>query len=468
MTLTSTEKYLLLIVTIIGVCIINYPQKFQLPVGQTDMAHLYSFVQAFDEKRCLFCESPAYAKWKAQEVTQIRNYPIIPLFFFWTLSKIFDDIILLNGLFLSILYTVLIVYSYLLVKKITNAVRIAAIFILLYFLNFRFIYIGTVGMLPYLLAFVFMFPSLYYFLNYIQDYSKRNFLLCLIFSSLSFFSHFVIGISLLLTQIFLYFGFLFERHKLRTNIKVSFSKCNVNFRVLILFLIFVVIAITNYFLFIYTPLREGWIDKWISWLSSYFIGLQLAWKYPFIFDGPILVILGFLGFLNALYKSEWKIVFLSMSTIFILLTPHFLFGPTKLSNYIYRYYIFLSFLLFFLSAYILPDIKKYFGNVIFAVCILSILVVPISEITYFYMKMEPAMTEEEFYLAKELRETQNQSVLFINKINEKGTFREFKWILAFSRIKNFSVIYDESKVYNLSRNFSKVVLLTDSKVEIIR
>jgi len=84
------------------------------------------------------------------------------------------------------------------------------------------------------------------------------------------------------------------------------------------------------------------------------------------------------------------------------------------------------------------------------------------------MKMEPAMTEEEFYLAKELRETQNQSVLFINKINEKGTFREFKWILAFSRIKNFSVIYDESKVYNLSRNFSKVVLLTDSKVEIIR
>ena len=80
MTLTS-EKYLLLIVAIIGFCIINYPQKFKLPVGQTDMAHLYSFVQAFDEKRCLFCESPAYAKWKGPEVTQIRNYPIIPLFF---------------------------------------------------------------------------------------------------------------------------------------------------------------------------------------------------------------------------------------------------------------------------------------------------------------------------------------------------------------------------------------------------
>ena len=97
---------------LVGLIIFNIPLVFDTPVGQTDQAHFYSLAKAIREEGCIDCLAPAYANFDLGEIVSIADYPALFTSFFAVLSGFFNDILLLNGLFIFIFYLFFLFFTF--------------------------------------------------------------------------------------------------------------------------------------------------------------------------------------------------------------------------------------------------------------------------------------------------------------------------------------------------------------------
>ena len=456
------EQYLVFLL-LVGLIIFNIPLVFDTPVGQTDQAHFYSLAKAIREEGCIDCLAPAYANFDLGEIVSIADYPALFTSFFAVLSGFFNDILLLNGLFMSIFYVLFLIYTYKFTKLLMKDNTLSLLVTVFMAFNLRFFYMAIVGIWPFLISACLAMPSLYYFLLYVTN-NRRNYAFwCVIFTILSIHAHQMMSIFLLILMIMLYLGYSVEQRMFlqfpRISLKTVKKKCRLK-PLLVIFIPITVFFLLNAFLFTLTEGRVSWLSGWIEHLLEDRQGIIMAWYYLFLFDGPLVFIFGLLGGVYFFFTNKWKMFFLWLGGVGLVLLPLLMLGQTKIASYPQKFYVFFFFILVLGFLCMINELR---WRKLFWVIIVISLLIQIGKVLFFLSMVQPAITPEELALAQSLQP--DDHILYVNKWTTGGTFKEFKWMPVFAGSRNFDIIREG--YYNESL-YDVVVILEDGGFKVKR
>ncbi len=457
---------ILISILILVVLFLNMPNFISpsIPAGQTDMAHFYGISKYIADGGNLINELPDYAH--LDEIPTAKDYPVLFTLFFALLSKLFNDVLLLNGLFISIFVVISLIYLFLFVKLLSKNNYVAIFSVLFYGLNLRLYYFAIAGVWPFLIASLLSVPSLYFCYKCLKNLKLNNSILFLLFNFLVFHAHQMMGVFLIVIELFFCLGFYLKKMNFRIkfpkiDFEIKYKKINLksffilSFSVLILFFF-------NAIMFTLTNGRKSWLGSWFASMFASYQGFQVIWWYFLLFDGPIIAILGFIAGIYFLYKNYWIKFSLWFSGLIIILLPYLVLGHNKISTYCYKFYVFWAIILSFSAVYLLFSIrKKLLNKKVIDVIIILILLIHLVQIGVFSTQIRPAITE--FHLDKihEINNLKDQNVLFINNMSTTTSFLEFKWIPIFLEADNFKMIYLQNYLNNSSDKYDKIFLVND-------
>jgi len=197
-------------------------------------------------------------------------------------------------------------------------------------------------------------------------------------------------------------------------------------------LISVVAFMATFIPFVLAGTRTYWVSEWIDYLKFYDKVPQF-WHYGIITDGPVLIILGFAGFIYAFYKQNWKILGLAIPSFIIVNLTNFLVpDEIWLSLFVYRYQAFHFIILTILTAYLafemmksVPKLKK----ICFAILTVGVLW-QAALLGLLVAEIEPAITQDELASAQYLNDL-GADFWLVNNISGASSFRSYEWILAY-------------------------------------
>lgn len=437
--MSKTKEYLFLIlILVLNAVIVFYPTFITaLPVTQTDGLTYFGTSKLLAETGDFFAELQDYIPAKGDEATHINEFLPVPIVYMAGFIKLFGERIVINGGALGMLFVLANFYLYLLVKKLTGSKNIALVTTLFSAVNFRFYFLLFGGNWANACAMMLSVPTLYYYFEYLETNKKSSLLLVSCVLLLVAGSH---TVQFLFT-VFLMLG-LWTSVKVLKNTKIKFPEIKLDLgpvqektaKTIIYTLAISIFAFLVTFIpFVLAGTRTSWVSEWINYLKAY-DKVPEFWHYGFLTDGPVLIILGFLGLLYAIYKQNWKIVGIAVPSFIIINLTNFLVpDEIWLSLFVYRYQAFHFIILALLSAYFAFEVIKNTSKLKkLSVALITIGIIwQAGLVLVLIREVQPAITEDEFAAAEYLKSTDGNFWL-VNNINTDSSFRSYEWIFAYA------------------------------------
>ncbi|EKD63235.1 MAG: hypothetical protein ACD_51C00315G0006 [uncultured bacterium] len=431
------QNILLILILAINLAVVLYPTFLTpLPVTQTDGLTYFETSKQLADTGDFFAELQDFIPAKGDEATHINEFLPAPIVYMAGFIKIFGERIVINGGALGILLVLANFYLYLLVKKLTGSRNIALITTLFNAINFRLYFLLFGGNWANVCAMAFSIPAIYYYLEYLEKNKKSSLILVSCSLILVAGSHTVQFLFTICLMIGLWIGI-----KVLKNARIKLPEIKFDLGVLgektistIIYtiLISVVAFMATFIPFVLAGTRTYWVSEWIDYLKFYDKVPQF-WHYGIITDGPVLIILGFAGFIYAFYKQNWKILGLAIPSFIIVNLTNFLVpDEIWLSLFVYRYQAFHFIILTILTAYLafemmksVPKLKK----ICFAILTVGVLW-QAALLGLLVAEIEPAITQDELASAQYLNDL-GADFWLVNNISGASSFRSYEWILAY-------------------------------------
>ncbi|MFC2143103.1 hypothetical protein ACFLQN_01765 [Candidatus Aenigmatarchaeota archaeon] len=441
----------ILILIVVMLALVLYPAfAYSIPITQTDGATHYIYAKTYSDTGDLNALNPAYNTLGSCE-TRISDYPPLTTIIFSSLISIFgNDVFFINGGLAAIFFLIASIFVFLFFKDVTNNKKIALLGLLFFVLNLRAYYTLTTGIFPSFISFCLTIPSLYFAYRFFTNKGNTywNFIFMIVLNFLTTLTYTVQGAYLIFIEFAMWIGIIIDEKvdiklpQINYKIKrIDFSDFN---KIIYFLLPVVILFIVVFSMFTITEsssVRSDWLSNWASDLMGSCTGYPCAWNFFLITDGPVFILMAFLGSIYLFFKKQWKILSLVLASLIILLSGSFFINGTEnVMLYLYRFYttffVFLSIPTSILIYKILSN--KQVRNVGVIILVL-ILMIQVGKLGFFYSQMTPAITMDEYYASQELLGYSDSRILYVNNDIESGNFRAFKWIVVYARSENYDV-----------------------------
>ncbi|MFQ5620560.1 MAG: glycosyltransferase family 39 protein [Candidatus Nanoarchaeia archaeon] len=429
---------------------------YDVPVAQTDGASYYVYADTLN-KEGWGADNPRY-NWPGSEERSINEYPPFSIMSMAFLLWFFDPVILINGLYGAIFAVIGVVFLWLFVKDLVNenAATIAAV---LFGFSVRAYYTLTVGSFPSFTAYCLTWPALYFAY---RAFTKGGWewLWAVIATGLVSLTYPVQALYVLFLQSLLWVGLWFEG-----SIEVKFPEPKVKLKELDIFGLRKLIgygvvsgALLGLVLiwFVFTGhARSSWIAEWVNGLvGQTCITYPCIWKYFFVIDGPLLVVLALAGILYALYENKWGMFGLGLGSLAIVLADFLLVhGDMVIVQFLYRYYTTFFVILAVFAAYVLERLirVKPLKKAAWALVIVLFAIQAV-KVVFFFGMVGPAMLPEDMHAAEFIKDLDG-NIVYLNNVAEKGTFRAFKWVHVFAEHNDYAYWIADGEVLTTAKDY---------------
>ncbi len=454
--------WILCLILVINLGLAIYPAlKYDLPVTQTDGATYYTLAKVYSEHG-INAENPAFNRPGSLE-KKVSDYPPFALVTFGSILNIFGhDTFWINGGYTAVFFLIATIFTYLLFLELTKDKKIALIGAAFSALNFRAYFSHLTGHFPFFVGFGLTIPALYCTAKYLNDKKRSSLILGILSTALVYLTYTPQAVFLTILQFGMAFGNLIEQ-KLNIKfpeIKIDWKKTsNLIKNSLMFFIPSLIIAaiLTKMYLFAASG-RQGFASAIIASLMKMGDGYPVAWGYFLIIEGPILFLFAIAGIIHIIRNNQWKILGLLTAAIGIVMVNLFVIPVGVFARYfIYRFYV-TFFILLALPAAILivKGLRSRQTRILFSIVLVLALLFNIAQIGFLYSKLEPAITQDELKASQFLSNNIDKSVLYIKNYPGDSSFRDFKWILIYSKIDNFQL--EQQPIQNITQ---KWVLIED-------
>lgn len=427
----------LILVLVLNLGIILYPVFLTgLPITQTDGLTYFMTSKYLAETGDFFAELPDYIPAKGDEATYINEFLPVPIIYLALMIKITGERFVLNGGALGLLFVFSNIYLYLFAEKLTNNKTAALATTLLSAISFRFYYLFWGGNWANVCAMILSMPALYYALDYLRHNKIKDMILMSVFLLLTAGSHTVHFLFTALLTAALFIGV-----KVLKNTGLELPEIKLKIGSLadktlksagVIFLVVLAAFLLTFIPFALAGTRTYWVSEWINYMLT-FDKVPNFWHYGAIADCPIIIILGALGLVYAIYKQKWEIATLGiMSFVIVNMTKFLVPDDVWLSLFIYRYQAFHFIVLALLGSHFAFEISSKepkLKELMIALITLAVLS-HTAKTGYLMYKIEPAITKDEYAAAEYMQEA-NEDFWLINNIETNSSFRSCEWILAY-------------------------------------
>lgn len=432
----------LLVLAVLAFVLAAWPAfVYDVPIVQTDGASHYVYAKTFKESG-LDAVNPRY-NWYGSAERFVNEYPPLSPVVLGFLMYLFDDIMLINGLYGALFAVLGVVFLYLFVKEISND-QIALLASVLYLFNVR-AYVGLfIGLYASSIAYYLTWTALYFALLAFKR-GGLNWLWAFLVTGLISLTYPLHVLFVLLLQMFVWKGvYLQGKYKIKwpkieTTLKGwKWKDCYSIWGYVLGCMMFLFIVLYN-FIFTSGHARASWVGEWInSLLAGNCATYPCIWKYFLLLDGPILVMAAIGGFLLAWYKNDWIMANIGTGALIIaLIDLLFIPGDIVMLIYVYRVYTVLFVLFAILAAYCLKSCE--YKDMV-RVTIGIMLVIQVVKLGLFFMQVGPAMLPEDVGAVEYLQGIDG-SILYVNNLAETDSFRSFKWIPVMVGNSNVEIVH---------------------------
>ena len=432
------KKHIWLILVIaLNFAVVLYPVVLtSLPITQTDGLTYFMTSKYLAETGDFFAELPDYIPAKGDEATHINEFLPVPIVYMALMIKITGERFVLNGGALGLLFVLSNIYLYLFAEKLTNNKAAALVTTLLSAISFRFYYLFWGGNWANVCAMILSVPALYYALDYLRGNKIKDLILMSVFLLLTAGSH---TVHFLFTALLIAALFIGVKVLKNTELKLPEIKLKVGSLAektlksgVAIFLIVSAAFLVTFIPFALAGTRTYWVSEWINYMLA-LDKVPNFWHYGAIADCSIIIILGMLELIYAIYKQKWEIATLGiMSFVIVNITNFLVPDDVWLSLFIYRYQAFHFIVLALLSSYFAFEISSKepkLRKLMIALMTLAVLS-HVAKTGYVMYKIEPAITEDEYSAVEYMQET-GEGFWLINNIETDSSFRSYEWILAY-------------------------------------
>lgn len=420
--------------------------RFSEPIVQTDGISYYVPAKVFSETFDFHAKNPSWnIPLSYGLVQEIKDYPPGTFVLLGIFLRIFGhDYIWLNGLYGAVLLVFHLVFLYLLIKRITKSENWSLFGTVLGAINIRLYFLFYAGMFPTALGICLTTPALYFFWKYFESFERKDLVLGIIFTALLGFSYpqqtWLFSVMILALGV----GYLLETKlsitwpKIKWSIKEITYNCKFLLPVITVFIVSALLFVKYGILSRVTSSFTS--DFFHAMLYSYESAYPKLWSMPILMDGPLIVILFFLGLVTLFYLQSFRLLLMSIATGAVVLFGKWYLPDIWVRVYFYRYFAELSIVFIIVTVYLL---SKWWERTEMRKEVLAIsgilIVYSLAVSLAFFSFITPAISSNEMQAAHAVYDLPAGRVFYYNNVPEEASFRSFYWVIAIAQKDQFTL-----------------------------